>query len=479
MKHAASLLFSFLLLVGDFLALVAAFTLAYIIRVKLDDRPLLEPITANGYIAVVAVLLVFWLIIYSLLGLYRSQVYENRLKELFMLFIGSFIGILFLIGSEYALNRAIFPARLVTVYGFLFAFLLTLLFRTLARAIRRTLFRFDIGINNVLIVGATDITGELFSRLSLKHLGYRVVGIVSNRHLHDKKVKQSIRFASFDEAIKTIQTRNIHSIVQTELFADQLKNDEILTFAQEHHIAYRFIPGNSQLFAGNIDVSLFEGIPMVAVHQTPLTGWGRIAKRLFDLCASALALLILSPIFLLVAIFLKISDPKSSVFFSQTRMTRFNKKFKIYKFRSQYAKYDGTTPEQAFEVMGKPHLAKQYRDNGDFLKKDPRVTRIGKFLRTTSLDELPQLYHVLRGDISLVGPRPLIPEEIKLFSKHSTILSVKPGLTGLAVISGRRSIDFEERRKLDMYYVQNWSFWFDIVIILKTIVMVLRRDGAE
>ncbi|MCA9328475.1 hypothetical protein KC959_01780, partial [Candidatus Saccharibacteria bacterium] len=212
MKHSASLLFSFILLVGDFLALVAAFTLAYIIRVKLDDRPLLEPITANGYIAVVAVLLIFWLIIYALLGLYRANVFENRFKEFMMLLVGSFIGILFLIGSEYALNRAVFPARLVTVYGFTFAFLLTLLFRTLARAIKRLLFRYDIGINNVLLVGATDITEELARALKQSHLGYRVIGIVGDRRTKYEDVSPQIQFSDFAAATKKIKASDIHSI---------------------------------------------------------------------------------------------------------------------------------------------------------------------------------------------------------------------------------------------------------------------------
>lgn len=131
MKHSASLLYSFVLLVLDFFALVIAFTLAFIIRVKLDDRPLIEPITAQTYIGVVAILLGFWLLIFALLGLYHARVYENRFKEAFMLLIGSFVGILFLIGAEYVLNRPVFPARLVTAYGFLFAFLLTLLFEPL------------------------------------------------------------------------------------------------------------------------------------------------------------------------------------------------------------------------------------------------------------------------------------------------------------------------------------------------------------
>jgi lipopolysaccharide/colanic/teichoic acid biosynthesis glycosyltransferase len=129
--------------------------------------------------------------------------------------------------------------------------------------------------------------------------------------------------------------------------------------------------------------------------------------------------------------------------------------------------------------MGRPELIKIYRDNGDHLSQDPRITPFGNFLRATSLDELPQLINVVRGDISMVGPRALIPQELDIYAKKHTILSVKSGLTGLAQVSGRRNISFEERRKLDLFYVQNWSFWLDITILFKTIRVVLDRTGAK
>lgn len=129
-------------------------------------------------------------------------------------------------------------------------------------------------------------------------------------------------------------------------------------------------------------------------------------------------------------------------------------------------------------MMGRPELAKTYRENGDYLPYDPRVTPFGRFLRRTSLDELPQLFNVLKGDISLVGPRALIPQELSSFEKKHTILSVKSGLTGLAQVSGRRELPVIERRKLDLYYVQNWSLWMDIMILIKTIRVVFRRSGA-
>ena len=142
-------------------------------------------------------------------------------------------------------------------------------------------------------------------------------------------------------------------------------------------------------------------------------------------------------------------------------------------------KYSRLSPEQAFTKMGKPELIKKYRDNGDFLPDDPRITGIGRVLRATSLDELPQLFNVIRGDISLVGPRALVPGELRDYGDRSLLLSVKSGLTGLAQVSGRRDISFEERRALDLYYVQNWSLKLDFSIMLRTIGVVFTRKGAK
>jgi exopolysaccharide biosynthesis polyprenyl glycosylphosphotransferase len=473
MKHSASLLYSFILLVCDFLSLVAAFTLAFIVRVKLDDRPLIEPVTAEAYIAIVAVLLVFWLIIFSVLGLYRAQVYDNRFKEAFMLLVGSVIGILFLIGAEYILNRPIFPARLVTAYGLLFAFLITLLLRTIARGSRRALFRYGLGINDVLLIGSTPATSELAENLNNKNSGFSVVGIVTQEPARYAHVPARHHFASFEEAIKKLKRQDINTIVQTELYKDQEKNDEILNYAQTNHIAYRFVPGNNELFVGKLEVNLFHNIPTIAVHQTALIGWGRVAKRVFDIFAASIALVLFSPFMIIIYLSLLVSGGK--VIYRRERLTRFSQPFTIYKFRSLKAAYTGMDPEEGFLKMGKPELIKKFRENGDFLDHDPRISKFGALLRGTSLDELPQLFNVLRGDLSLVGPRALIPEELNAYEKKHTILSVKSGLTGLAVISGRKDIPFEERRKLDVYYVQNWSFWLDIVIVIKTAVQLISR----
>jgi len=480
MKSNASLLYSFVLVVGDFLALVLAFVTAYVLRVSINitDAPIAQPVYARDYLILFLALLPFWILIFALMGLYQNSIYEKRFNELGRLFVGSIIGMLFVISWDYISLEPIFPAKLVPVLGFGLAFVYLAIFRNLARWIRARLFKYDIGVTNVLIVGNTKIASELAGSLAdWRHSGYRIIGLVGHAAGTAKKFSNLPRFESFEKAVKQLRTNDIHSIVQTELYSGNDRNNEILEFAQTHHIAYRFIPGNSELFVGNIDVELFRSsIPVIAVHQTALFGWGRIVKRLFDLIVGIPLLIIALPIMALIAPLNLLSG--NGIFFRQVRLTRFNQKFKVYKFQTVKNEFNHLSPEEAFAKMGKPQLAKQYRANGDYLPKDPRVSSFGRFLRKTSLDELPQLINVVRGDLSLVGPRALIPEELSLHEKKHAILSVKSGLTGLAQVSGRRSIDFEERRQLDVYYVQNWSFWLDLVILIKTVRVVFSGRGA-
>lgn len=479
MKNNASLIYNVFLIIGDALAVTVAFSVAYVLRVSLDHEPLSANVHAHTYLTILVSLLPFWILIFGLLGLYNVRVYSNRFSELARLLVGSFIGILFIISFSYMTNTAIFPARLVTVYGFGLAFFFALSFRTVARGLRRALFGYGFGINNVLIVGDTKTTGRLIDALSNTRVtGYRLLGVVGGMKHSLRQNLPCRQYESFADAIDEMKNQQLHTIIQTELYAATEKNDEILTYAQEHHIAYRFVPGNSELFVGKLEVDLFHAVPIIAVHQTALIGWGRVVKRLTDLVLGGLLLIIASPFMLLIAICIKLTDG-GPVLFRHERLSRFNTSVRVFKFRSHNPKYSGLEPEAAFQKMGRPELIKQYRENGDHLPKDPRLTAIGGFLRRYSLDELPQLFNVVRGDISLVGPRALVPYELERSKQKNLILSVKSGLTGLAQISGVNDLSFAERRKLDLYYVQNWSFWGDLVILAKTFWVVLFHQGTR
>lgn len=474
MKNNASLVYALFLIIGDFLALVAAFVTAYIIRVKYDPRPLIQQIPAETYLFAFLAILPLWIMVHAFIGLYQRNTYENRFREFGRLIVGSFLGILVVIGYDFVSDDNLFPARLVVVYALLLGFSYLLLFRSVARVLRSIFFSLGSGVTNVLIIGGESQarSGIVQELENTRHSGYKIVGIVG-------KTAKFQQFEDFNEAVDGLSNTTIHSIIQTSLYKDNTKNDDIMSYAQNNHITYRFIPGNSELFIGDIEVELFRGTPVVTVHQTALVGWGRIIKRVFDFILGGLLLVISSPIILLVALASKIQEPKGHIFFRQIRLTQFDKPFKVYKFRTVKTKFNGMSPEEAFAAMGKPGLAETYRASGDTIENDPRFTRFSKFLRTTSLDELPQLLNVVKGDISLIGPRSLIPEELVNYPHKHHILSVRSGLTGLAQVSGRRDLSFEERRKLDAYYVQNWSFWLDIIILFKTVRAVIAGIGAK
>lgn len=479
MKNNASLVYNVCLIIGDALAITVAFTIAYILRVTLNHTPLSANVHAHSYIEILVSLLPFWILIFGLLGLYNGRIYEKRFSELGRLLIGSFIGILFVISYSYMTNTAIFPARLVTVYGFGLAFFCVLLFRTIARGVRRELFGYGVGINNVLLVGDTKPTHRLIEALENSSItGYKVLGVVGGVKHPLKPDAPYKQYKSFAQAVGHLKNQQLHTVIQTELYADNEQNDQIVTYAQSHHVAYRFVPGNSELFVGKIEVDLFHAVPIIAVHQTALIGWGRVVKRLTDLILGTFFLILASPVMLVTAIVVKLTDG-GPVFFRQERLTRFDTTVFVYKFRSMKKAYNSLTPEEAFAKMNRPELVKEYRAHGESLFNDPRLTGVGRFIRRTSIDELPQLYNVIRGDISLVGPRALVAYELDKYAQKNLILSVKSGLTGLAQISGVRDLSFKERRQLDLYYVQNWSFWSDLVIIAKTFWVVLFHKGTR
>lgn len=476
MKNNATIIYALFLAFGDFVTLLASFIISYAWLFKLEDRPNLQLIGFQDYIMTVLAVLPVWIAVHALIGLYQRNVYDNRFRETGRLIVGSFIGILLIMSYDFLSNEILFPGRVIILASFATGFILLVLFRAFSRLIRALMFHYGIGVNNVLIVGGGHATEALIAELSGANSGYRILGIVG------KAPDATTQFDDFDTAVSGLKELPLHSIIQTELYKRGELNAKIMAYAQMHHISYRFIPGNNELFVGNIEVELFKGTPVVTVHQTALIGWGRIVKRVFDVMAGIIFLIIAAPFMLLIAAAIKINDPKGPVLMKgiqQVRLTQFNREFKVFKFRSHYAKFDGKTYQEVFDMIGKPELLEEYVRNGYQMEKDFRVTPIGRFIRAASLDELPQLINVIKGDISLVGPRALIPEELKTYQHKHHILSVKSGLTGLAQVSGRKNISFEERRKLDVYYVQNWTFWLDVTILLKTLRAVINGIGAK
>lgn len=470
--------YSLILVLADTLVLLAAFTLAYIARVQYDPRPLRSEVYALEYIWNFLAMVPLWILVFASLGLYSSSTYNRRLTEWWKIALGSFIGILLVIGYEYVRNEPFFPARLVAVYALAGSFLLILIERELLRFLRGLLFRYGKGVRKVLLVGSSPATKDIALSLSdTKRTGYVIAAIAGPERVvpENSGIK---RYPNIEAALKDLNDTDITTIIQTDLYDSESRNEKILGTALARHLEYNFIPGEPAFYAGKNTIDVFLGYPMISVSQTPLVGWGAIFKRVFDFVVSLLLIVLLSPLFLILIILQKILNP-GPVFYISKRLSRFSEPINLIKFRSMGARYGKKDAAEEFREMGRDDLAREY-EKFRKVDHDPRVTPFGNFLRRTSLDELPQLFNVLKGDISLVGPRPILPQEVKLAPGRTALLhSVKSGVTGLWQVSGRSNLSFDERIELELFYARNWSFWLDLKILFQTIPVVLFKRGAK
>jgi len=470
--------YSLILIIIDTFVLLAAFTLAYILRVRYDPRPLVANVHAYDYLYAFLLIIPFWILIFVALGLYQRNTYNRRLVEWSKILIGSFIGILLVIGWQYVSGKNILPARLVAVYVLAGSFLLIVVEREILRVVRSLMFRYGKGVKRVLIIGTSDATGDIaLSLANTAKSGYEIVAVAGPKKIRPDQLSAH-HYSLVETALKDIQVNGINTIIQTDLYDSVERNQRILSMAQTHHIEYSFIPGEAEFYSGKNSVDVFLGYPMITVYQTPLVGWGAIVKRIFDQLLSTLLIIVLSPVFLILFIVKRTVDPGPAFYVSQ-RLSRFSKPIGLIKFRSMDAKYGSRDAADEFRDMGREDLALEYEKNRK-VEDDPRITRFGAFLRASSLDELPQILNVFKGDLSLVGPRPILPQEVKLASGRTSLLhSVKSGVTGIWQVSGRSELSFEERIELELFYAQNWTFWLDIKILFKTIGVVLRKRGAK
>lgn len=481
MARRNSQLYSFTLVIVDAIVLLGAFSLAYIARVQYDPRPLLHNIYAYDYFVSFLLLVPFWIAVFALIGLYKHSTYTKRLVEWSKIAVGVFIGILIVIGWEYVSEKEVFPARLVAVYSLVGSFVLVVAVREIMRFVRDRMFKYGRGVQRVLLIGTSDSTKDIAQSLNdTAKSGYNIVAIVGPKKVLPENFSGT-HYSTIESALKDIVKNKITAVIQTDLYENKLRNDRILNSTQEHHINYSFIPAESEFYSGKNTVDVFLGYPMITVYQTPLIGWGAIVKRIFDFFVSLILIVLLSPLFIILILSLKVFNPKQKVFYINKRLSRFSEPIGLYKFRSMknLKGFEHKDAAEEFRAMGREDLAEEYEKNRK-VENDPRITKFGGFLRKTSLDELPQLFNVLKGDLSLVGPRPILPQEAKMTKGKTPILhSVKSGVTGLWQVSGRSELSFEDRIELELFYVQNWSFWLDIKILFKTVRVVFMGKGAK
>ncbi|MBN2307314.1 sugar transferase [Candidatus Peregrinibacteria bacterium] len=469
----SKLFFEILRLPVDFLATIAAFLVAYRIRPITDLIPgvqyhffpeQLPPFDEFLKFALWAT--VFLIILFVFNGLYSIKSVERFGKTFLRIVFLVSAWLMFIIAYYFLIVHQLFFSRIALAHIWLFAIVFITLGRVVMLLIQELMYRFDIGRTKVLFIGVNSFADRCYSVLS-QDKKYKVTGALAKEHESRKKGTLKI-IGTVDQMKSIVHKYGVDEIIQSEPSFEGISNADILAFCRSHQIYYYFIPEVLRLQSVNIEMEMIDDVPVISLKQTPLEGWGHVYKRIFDILFSLILIQLLIPVWIIVPILIKLDSPGPAFYSSKRRYK--NKVFRIFKFRSMVLNADAKKAELMAQNERKGPLFK--------IKDDPRVTRLGRFLRKTSIDELPQLFNVLVGTLSLVGPRPHLPEEVDQYKQdHHKVFAIKPGVTGLAQISGRSNLDFEDEVKLDFYYIENWSMLLDLKIIFKSIGVIFRADG--
>lgn len=470
----SELFFSFLLVPLDLTMIVLAGISAYYIRYAdffQNLRPVIFDLNFRAYMEALFLVGILWLIIFAFSGLYSIKSARKLVKEIYRVVLACSTGFMLVVVLIF-IRRELFDSRFIVLAGWLLAILYIILARSIIRYIQRQLFKIGVGAHNVVLVGDSRATDNLIQEFSRnKTSGFAVV----------KRVRD-FSIDTANEIIELLKTKRIDEIIQSDPNLSKAETLRLFDFADEHHITFKFAADLLGTKVLKTEVQEIAGIPIVEVKKTPLDGWGRIIKRFFDIVGAIILIIICSPLLLLTALIIKI-DSKGPIFYKNERVSK-EGVFKLIKFRSMLIQY--CTGEEYADKEADSYeqdlINRQNTKDGPVYKiaNDPRVTRIGKFIRRSSIDELPQLFNVLIGGMSLIGPRPHQPREVAKYEHHhKKVLTLKPGMTGMAQISGRSDLSFEEEVKLDTYYIENWSLLLDLSILLRTPIAVLKKRKVE
>jgi exopolysaccharide biosynthesis polyprenyl glycosylphosphotransferase len=407
-----------------------------------------------------------WLLLANANNLYTSRRMMSMISEfgrLLRIHIMTMVGSLALLPL---LFRGIIHDRFIFYFSF-FAFVLTTLSHVFTRLALQSLRKSGRNIKYVMILGHGNAAGKVLGKFrKYPALGYHVVGYVSPQ-ANDLEVQY---LGDYSQLEQILAGNIIDIVIVTESIFDPVVREAL----ELMHVMGKSVTAvmDSEIYRlSRMKPFELAGMSMVTMHSFPHDEWQEVIKRIIDVVLSGIGLIVAAPLMLILAIIIKLTS-KGPVFFGQERVGLNGRKFTMYKFRSMV---------QDAETL-KAQLAHLNEMSGPVFKirNDPRVTPIGHFLRNTSLDELPQLWNVFKQDMSLVGPRPPLPNEVNLYDpKHRKRISVRPGITCIWQISGRNNVDFEEWMKMDAEYVDNWNLALDAKILLKTIPVVLGRKGAS
>jgi exopolysaccharide biosynthesis polyprenyl glycosylphosphotransferase len=478
-RRAGGFLRIMLSLLLDAAMITVAFRAAYAIRYQLLHGITLGPtafaaFSLSRFLELELIVTAGLLVAFYLRGLYRLRPTGNWIKQSTLVVGAATGGFAFFAAFEFVLSNtsvSVFQTRLLVALTWA-ATIVTVSFGRLLVALGvGWAHRRGIGMTNLLVVGSGRLGKLMMQHVAASpHLGYSVVGFV-----HDldgppsdfgrfkalgtmEQLDGIIRGNRVEEVIIALPSHQHHQILRTVRLCERAGAD------------FKLVPDLYELSLSRIDVDAIEGVPLIGLRRSLTTSWQRGVKRTIDVVGSGAILLLGAPLWLLIALAIKLDSP-GPVLYKQERMGYRGDTFSFLKFRSMH-----TNADQLME-----RIRAQQADRGVIFKDrdDPRRTRVGRFIRRTSLDEIPNFINVLRGEMSLVGPRPPLPSEYANYEDwEKARLEVVPGITGLWQVRGRSDIDFDEMVLMDLYYIENWSLRLDIQILLQTVPAVLLSRGA-
>jgi exopolysaccharide biosynthesis polyprenyl glycosylphosphotransferase len=468
-------LYILVLIFNDLLMMGFAFRLAYFIRFNIP-LPIFETDVVPNiqyYQLVTFFIAILWWLIFLLSGLYNKENLLGGPQEYALVFRGTTIAILLVIIFDF-----LQPMFLIARGWLILAWSLSFIFIGAGRFwLRRVIYylrRYGLFISRAVIVGANNEGILLANQLSNpQYSGLHIVGFVDKKFSPDTVPTRGLRvlgnMSHLESIIEKYQVQEV--ILASSSITSRDKLLEIFqTYGMSDRVNVRMSSGLYEIVTTGLRVREFAFVPLVCVNKVRLTGFDNFLKLVLDYGLTIPAVILLSPLMLAIAIAVKLDSP-GPIIYRRRVMGVNNRQFDAFKFRTMRVDGDAILAKNA-ELLQELNTKRK-------LKKDPRVTRVGSFLRKYSLDELPQLFNVLRYEMSLVGPRMIHPDEMKEYNQWGmNLLTVRPGITGLWQVSGRSDLTYADRVRLDMQYIRNWSIWLDLQLLLQTIPAVLRSRGA-
>ncbi len=459
----------------DVILAFAAFGIAYFARYELQlIRAVMEFNQApfEPYLPYVAVYIAWLHLNYRGSGLYKTIRGRSWLDEAYTILNGVTNATVVVFSISFVLQPLVF-SRLMIIYAAAVTIVLLALARVIRRTVQATLRGRGIGVQRVLVVGVGEIgLSVLRTMVSRRDQGFLPIGYLADNPDEARVDLGRVKgLGGLDNLARVLREHQVEHVVITLAWTHHDDILKMIRICQQRGVEVSVVPEVFQLNLKQVQVENLDGIPLLRVNgHVPLKGSNGLIKRAMDIVLIILASPVLLILFGLVALAIRL-ESKGEIFFRQKRVGENGREFDMIKFRSMIPDADKLRAELIKSHELDPRHAK--------LKDDPRITKVGRIIRTLSLDELPNLINVITGQMSLVGPRPPTPEEVSLYETwHLQRLQVKPGMTGLWQISGRSEVPFDEMCLMDIYYIENWSVQLDAQILMMTIPRVLLRHGA-